>query len=195
MSLPLALVGFVTTVVGLVVSLVLSLTVVGLFVLVPVFALVAGLARLEQRRALWLLGPTAGERPATRGGSRPGPIQRLKDGRNWRCASFLLLNLPLSALTFGVVAALVVFLVRAVTYPFLAWGDESYYTQAWGGPTYLGAVAVHSGPGVLVLLLGPALIRALTGLHARLARNLVGDDRPVRGHVNAPEPSTTRAVR
>ena len=118
-----------------------------------------------------------------------------RSGRNWRCAGFLLLNLPLSALTFGVVTAMGLLLVRAATYPFLAWGDESYYEQAWGGPTYLGAVAVHSGPGVLVLLLGPAVIRALTGLHARLARNLVSGDRPPSGSVDAPEPSPTRAAR
>ena len=46
-----------------------------------------------------------------------------------------------------------VLLFRAVTYPFIGLFDSTAYTNDWGGPTYAGAVVVHTGQGLVVLFL------------------------------------------
>jgi hypothetical protein len=51
----------------------------------------------------------------------------------------------------ALVAAFLV--VRAVIEPFqIDPGDPATFQNDWGGPSYLGVLAVHSGPGVLVLV-------------------------------------------
>ncbi|MFJ9623830.1 hypothetical protein [Streptomyces sp. NPDC101181] len=46
----------------------------------------------------------------------------------------------------------------------LDYSDPSSYAQDWGGPYLLGVLAVHSGPGLLVLA---AAITYLLRRHAR----------------------------
>jgi hypothetical protein len=172
-SLPVALVGFVLTVVLVGVGAVVSLTVVGAVFLVLAFGVTRGLAAFERARVRWLLRLPA---PMPRRRTGRGLLGRLRERRNWREAWFLLLNLPLAVLSFCTVLLLAVLLVRGATYPFLAAGNRSFYEQAWGGPSYLGAVAVHTVPGVLVLLFGPAVLRAVTGLQGRVVQRMICDD-------------------
>lgn len=51
------------------------------------------------------------------------------------------------------------FIVRAMMEPFLIdFSDPSSYENAWGGPSLIGVLLVHMGPGVLAAIL---IIRAL----------------------------------
>lgn len=50
-----------------------------------------------------------------------------------------------------VVAAYLV--VRAIVEPFVIdFGDPDSYRSDWGGPSLIGVLLVHSGPGALILL-------------------------------------------
>jgi hypothetical protein len=53
------------------------------------------------------------------------------------------------------------FIARAISWPFsVDVGDPSTYAGDWGGPTLLGAAAVHCGPGVVsALVLVGAIVR------------------------------------
>lgn len=42
--------------------------------------------------------------------------------------------------------------------------DAASYRQDWGGPSYLGVMLVHVGPGLLVLVLGAARLGRHRGL-------------------------------
>lgn len=55
------------------------------------------------------------------------------------------------------------FIVRAVVEFFVVdYGDPSSYENAWGGPTLLGVLAVHSGPGVIAaVIVAVILVRRL----------------------------------
>jgi heme/copper-type cytochrome/quinol oxidase subunit 2 len=39
-------------------------------------------------------------------------------------------------------------------------GRPASYAEDWGGPTYLGVVLVHAGPGLVVLVLAGLAVRA-----------------------------------
>lgn len=59
---------------------------------------------------------------------------------------------------------------RGVTYPFeIDMGDPSSYANNWGGPSLTGVLAVHCGPGALVLLgcAGAAVRNRMTRQPAR----------------------------
>ena len=68
------------------------------------------------------------------------------------------MNLLLKVL--GVIVALF-FIVRAVAEPFVIdVTDPSTYAGDWGGPSLIGVLAVHCGPGVLAaMFLYGALVR------------------------------------
>jgi hypothetical protein len=176
LSLPAGLAGFVVTVLSLAVSAVLSVTVVGALCFNLAFALVRLCTRLERSLARRLLRLPAGE-PPRREPVRPGPAGRLAarmtDRQSWRDIGFILVNLPVSILAAFVIVLAAVLIVRGVAYPFMAWGNVAYYHQAWGGPTYSGAVAVHSVPGLLTVILGPVVIRTVTGLQGRLIQRMI----------------------
>lgn len=176
LSLPAGFAGFVVTVLSLAVSAVLSVTVVGALCFNLAFALVQLCTRLERSLARRLLRLPAGE-PLRREPVRPGPAGRLAarmtDRQSWRDIGFILVNLPVSILAAFVIVLAAVLIVRGITYPFMAWGNVAYYHQAWGGPTYLGAVAVHSVPGLLTVILGPVVIRTVTGLQGRLIQRMI----------------------
>ena len=64
----------------------------------------------------------------------------------------------------------VYFVARAVVEPFVIdMGDPATYASDWGGPTLLGVLAVHCGPGLLVLAIAVALIRRRSGRTRRLS--------------------------
>lgn len=185
----LALVGFLMSLLLLALSSLLTLTIVGSFIFVPAFATIRGFVGLERRRARWLLRVSAGD--PRRRAAHGGPIRRLRtrltDPQTWRDVGFLMLNLPLGLLSFVTVFAVGFLIVRAVAYPFEAWDNVPFYQDAWGGPSYLGAVAVHSGPGLLALIFGPMVIRAVTRLHGSAVRGMISDG----GRTDAPRVERT----
>lgn len=179
LSLPVGVLGFVLVVLGLGVGLYTLLVVFGVFILMGTVAAARRMATWERGRARSLLGLETLP-PHRRQPPKPGLVSRfgtqLRDRQTWREIGYLLLSLPV-----GVVSSMLVMLAggllyRAATYPILALADESIYRNAWGGPTYLGAVLVHSGQGLLVLLLAPAVIRAVTSVQARLVQALLAGD-------------------
>jgi len=67
------------------------------------------------------------------------------------------------------------FVARAVSWPFsVDPSDPATYANDWGGPTLIGAAAVHCGPGVLA-----ALVFLFAVVRGRLAaRRRLPADRP-----------------
>lgn len=56
-------------------------------------------------------------------------------------------------------------LVEFVT---IDWGNPASYRDDWGGPSLLGVLAVHSGPGLLIL--GVLAVRLYRNRSAKLGR-------------------------
>ena len=103
-SVPLALAGFAATVLLLVPGVVLSISIVGTMVGLPLVVLASraalGVAGLNRRLTGWLLGA----RIAAPAAFRPGYgvlgrlDARLRDGTAWRAVAYVLLKLPAAAL-------------------------------------------------------------------------------------------------
>jgi hypothetical protein len=176
LSLPLTTVAFVAAVVSLFVSCYLMLFGVGVFAFIGMFASAAWHGRGERARMRRLLGADLPD-PERRVPSRSGMVRlfatRVRDPQAWRDLAYCLLAMPLAALSCTITVLLLALLARAVTYPVIGLFDSSFYAHSWGGPSYLGTVAVHSGQGVLVLLLGPFAVRWATGAQSGLARRLL----------------------
>lgn len=69
----------------------------------------------------------------------------------------------------GVLGAYLV--ARAVAEPFVIdMGDPATYASDWGGPSLLGVLAVHCGPGLLALSIAFALFRRRFGRTASQPR-------------------------
>ncbi len=67
-------------------------------------------------------------------------------------------------LAFGCIVGLYLF-GRAVVEPFIiTWNDPSTYRHDWGGPSLIGVLTVHCGPG---LLFGAAVVTALVRRYGR----------------------------
>ncbi|MFJ8014369.1 hypothetical protein [Streptomyces sp. NPDC096339] len=85
---------------------------------------------------------------------------------------FFLVNTALSTLSFVAAAGWVIVCARNLTYPI--WGWEPYPNPAWGGPTPLGAVALHFAAGVVAFFVMPWIVVRLTGWQRAAVRRLVG---------------------
>ncbi|MBD0693494.1 hypothetical protein [Streptomyces sp. CBMA123] len=94
-------------------------------------------------------------------------------GRPARVVSHGVLALPLQLLVGLLTAALWAdFLARGVCYPLAVWGRD--VSQAWGGPTLVGAWAAHFAVGVLTLAILLPVFRVLVVAQRRLAVRLLG---------------------
>ena len=102
--MPLAIAGFAATVLLLVPGVVLSISIVGTMLGLPLIVLASraalGVAGLNRRLAGWLLGVRVAAPPAFRPGhSVLGRLDaRLRDGTAWRAVAYVLLKLPAAAL-------------------------------------------------------------------------------------------------
>ncbi|BCJ39032.1 hypothetical protein Athai_65350 [Actinocatenispora thailandica] len=121
------------------------------------FALALPAAWLERRRQR-LIGSTVPRR-------RRGLL---------RAVAHLLLSAPLGGIGLGLVVFWVLVSVRnLVLFPFVySWAVD--LSTSWGGPTQLGAVALHMAGGLAAFLLVPYLVGGLATLHAALTRRLLG---------------------
>ena len=121
-SVPLAIAGFAATVLLLVPGVVLSISIVGTMLGLPLIVLASraalGVAGLNRRLAGWLLGARVAAPPAFRPGhSVLGRLDaRLRDGTAWRAVAYVLLKLPAAVLEGFAVYALVVGLAD-LSYP------------------------------------------------------------------------------
>jgi Putative sensor len=101
----------------------------------------------------------------------PSAAVRLREGRTWREFGYFALA-PVTALVpAAVVAFLAVTVAHNLAYPVTEWGVD--LNDAWGGPTWIGAVALHVGAGVAFLALSPPVVRVLARCHAALVRRLL----------------------
>jgi hypothetical protein len=118
----------------------------------PVLVALAG-PHVERWRARILLGEPVAPGPATIG----------------RSALYALVNFALAAVEAGLVLGLGGRGgAQRHLVPHLRLGPLP--DPAWGGPSPLGAVALHVGVGLVVLFLVPGLVARLTRLHAALVR-------------------------
>lgn len=174
-SLPVALAGFTLVAVGLPVGAALTPVLVGLVVLIGLSTVVDALGRGQIRLAGALLGP-----PPASGGTPAGAHAvggrrgRLGDRRTWRAFAWFLLA-PVVTVVPVVVAVLLAAVVgRGLAYPVTEWGVD--LSTSWGGPTWIGAVALHTGAGVGSLLAAPPVLRLFARGHAALVRRLLPPD-------------------
>jgi len=73
---------------------------------------------------------------------------------------FFFANMALTTLSFAATVGWAIVSARNLTYPI--WGWEPYPTDAWGGPTPVGAVALHFSAGVVAFFLLPWVVVRVT---------------------------------
>jgi hypothetical protein len=97
--------------------------------------------------------------------------------RRGRTALYVAANVVTGLLPCLLLAGWALLLVRnVVLYPLSGVGEfgHSYPDPSWGGPTWQGAIAVHTGGALLSLLLLPRVIGALAAVQAGLVQRLLG---------------------
>jgi len=178
---------FVGTVVLLSVGLGLSVIWVGVPLLAAglLFARFGGAVQRGLARTL-LDFPVAGPGGITR--RRPGAwgafLGLFSDGASWRAALYHLIKIVLAPFTFSVSLALYSYAFGVLSYPIWFWhlpamqaADGSWHR---GTPLWTGAwidtvptIAIQAGLGLIVLLLAPRVVRALTTLDRVLIGTLL----------------------
>lgn len=169
---PLAVVSFVAVVPGTIVGTVLMITLIlGAIALLVFFSLTRTVGSVHRWWARIGLGLIITQPAALNPAG--GPLARLRvrvaDPRTWRELAFATLNLPAGF----AVTALSIYpwmqTIYSLSYPIVQW-NTTFTVDAWGGPSWIGAVAVHTLPGIPMLFLAPWWIYAVTWLHGRFVR-------------------------
>jgi signal transduction histidine kinase len=195
-SVPLGVAGFVLTVLLLVPGFILSISVVGTLLGLPLVALAPGagtwVAGLNRRLARWLLGERIAAPPPFRPGHGVlGRLDaRLRDGTGWRAVAYVLLRLPAAALEGYAVYMAAIGLANlsyplwwplfrnhpagtqlspvGVLNPFTVSGNTLFHVS-----TYPGTFAAF-GLGAAGVLAAPWVARAVTAADRWLLRGLLG---------------------
>ncbi len=167
-ALPLTLIGLALATV----CFALGAVAVATLLLAPLVLVFASIVQASATARRTVLAAVVGvpvappNRPAA--SSRRNPyvlvVAKLRSGRMWRDLGSHLTSLLAAVFSIGVVIGTIALIVRAVVWPAYAVGNPSFYELAWGGPTLAGAMAVHCVPGVVLLVVGPWLLRRLTRL-------------------------------
>jgi signal transduction histidine kinase len=183
---PLSAIGFAVALASLALGAALSVTFIGLPLLAASGRAVRGLGSAQRSLARRLLGEhVAPPAPFQAGPGLFGWLQSaLNDGPSWRARAYLLLKLPLAALTCYVVAAFWAEGLFCLTYP-LWWSVSAPGRASHNGLLDLGALILRGGGDAtvvrghdFVIQLGPhtyvdtwpkVLLLALAGLLALLA--------------------------
>jgi signal transduction histidine kinase len=195
-SVPLAIAGFAATVLLLAPGAVLSISIVGTMLGLPLIVLASraalGAAGLNRGLAGWLLAARVPAPPAFRPGhGMLGRLEaRLRDGTAWRAVAYVLLKLPAAALQGFAIYAAVVGLAD-LSYP-LWWPLFRNHPPgtrlspagvldplpAWNGmlfriSSYPGTFAAFA-VGAAAVLAAPWVARAAVAADRRLIRGLLG---------------------
>lgn len=179
LSLPVAAVYFALTVPTLLISTALIIVFgLGILFTLAVFWLSRVFAWMERARGSGMIGavlsPPIG--PTVFGGPFKRWWQRCRSPVTWRTLGFMLTNLPLSAVTCFLCAYPWVQTFYSLSYPIIQW-NTTFTEHAWGGPSWLGAVAVHTLPGVPMLFAAPWIVRGATAIHVAWVRYTLADRR------------------
>ncbi len=181
-SLPLGVLFFTLTVVGLSLSLGLFVTLLGVPILLLTFALIRGFARFERAFGRAALG-TSAEEPLRKQPSGPGFWRRIgariSDPWSWREVAYMLVHLPMSVLMFSLTVAFWAYPVAALTINGWWWAIPDEGDYIWSGneldhPLEWVGVPVA---GLALLFLTPWVVRGITSLHAAILDGLLGTSR------------------
>ncbi|WP_431951757.1 hypothetical protein [Actinacidiphila sp. bgisy167] len=88
---------------------------------------------------------------------------------------FFFVNMALTALSFAAAIGWAIVSARNLTYPI--WGWEPYPTDAWGGPTPAGAVALHFSAGVVAFFVLPWVVVRVTEWQRVAIRRFAAEQR------------------
>jgi len=178
-SLPLGVLFFTLTVVGLSLSLGLFVTLLGVPILLITFALVRGFARLERAFGGAALGTTAAE-PLRKQPSGPGIWRRvgtrISDPWSWREVAYMLVHLPMSILMFSMTLAFWAYPLAALTINGWWWAIPEEGDYIWNGNELDHPLEWVGVPlaGLTLLFLTPWVIRGITSLHAAILDGILG---------------------
>ncbi|NIY67351.1 sensor histidine kinase [Streptomyces malaysiensis] len=196
-SLPVAIVTFVYTITMIALGAGLLITFLGVPVLGAALAGCRALGVVERARARALLGlevaepePVLGRRGG-RGGRR-GPVAwvgaLLRSGTSWRHVIYALIHLPWAVFSFSFAVSFTAYGWGFTTYPLWRWVFPRYMDEPGlqvfgddhGHNFYLDTpfeITVTCAAGVLVLLLTPWVMRALTSVDRIMVSGLLGPSR------------------
>lgn len=173
---PLGALWFALTIPGVIASTALTITfILGVLMFLLFFSVARTVARFEIVRVRWLLGIPIDipNRHSTAQGLVSRFSTRFKEGRTWREVAFVILNLPVGFAVTGATIYPWLQTVYSLSYPIVQW-NTTFTEHAWGGPTWIGAVSVHTLPGFITLFLAPWWIKGVTWLHGKFVELMVG---------------------
>ncbi|WNE98102.1 sensor domain-containing protein [Streptomyces luomodiensis] len=192
-SLPMAVLTFVYAVTMIALGAGLLITFLGVPVLGAALAGCRGLGVVERARARALLGLRVAEpEPVLRGRGKRGPVAwlgaLLRSGTSWRHVIYALIHLPWAVFAFTFALSFTVYGWTSATYPLWRWVFPRYLDQPGiqvfgddhGHDFYLDTpfeTAVTCVAGLLVLLLTPWVMRALTSVDRIMVTGLLGPSR------------------
>ena len=179
LSFPLGLLYFIFLTVGLTTGFALTIIWIGLPILALAFATSFGMAALERRLAILLLGAKVPPMSPQHAGAPQNlwkTVQEfLANPVTWKGMGFLFLKLPLGIFTFTLTVALSAlslgFLAAPVIYP---WSDM--FVGFWVVDT-LGEALLVSAVGVLLLLVSLNVFNVLAVAWRELAEAMLGSHR------------------
>lgn len=175
LALPLGIASFTLATTGLSLGIGLSITIVGLPLLIAMMFAARALASLEGRFASVMLGAAIPAAPLATRADRPGLLARisanLRDSLTWRGLLFMLLRLPLGIVAFVSATVLLSLVAALIAAPF-TYDGANIQIFSLRADTPGEAIACFA----LGVLLAPAALHALNGLGwltGRLARVLL----------------------
>lgn len=183
LALPVGIAAFTHVVTMSALGLGLSITVVGIPLLIAFLFSVRALAAVEGRLAAWTLGAEIAPAPFTAASAAPGLLARtgamLRDSLTWRGLLFLLLRLPLGIATFTLAVTVLAVVAGLILAP-LTFDGSHLQLLSLRADSLLAAWACAL-TGVLLL---PAALHLLNGagwICAQLARLLLAPGRSSEG--------------
>lgn len=174
---------FTLMVTGLSLAAGLAITLAGLPILMVTFAVARGLTRFDRAFARVALGTKARE-PLRKEPSGPGWWRRfaarISDPWSWREVAYLLLCLPMGIAMFTVTIVVWSIVLWGISFPIFGWALTRNDRMVWLGgfhPDFWFAIVVYLMLSVVVLFIGPWLIKAVTALDGALVDGLLGTSR------------------
>lgn len=179
LGLPVAAVGFALLMTGVIASIPLMIVLLGTLVFLLSAAVAGRVAAFERGRARFLLRADIGEpheHPRVEGRLLRRFGARVGSWRTWREILFVVFNLPVSFVVFFLCVYPWIQVAYSISYPIVFWGAE-FGPDSWGGPSWLGVIAVHSLPGYVLLFATPWIVWGATWLQVRWIQLMTGSPR------------------